>query len=34
MIPLTATVGIAQWLAIPGQPALNEETAAIHKGRR
>jgi predicted amidohydrolase len=26
--PRTATVGIAQWLALPGQPAINEATAA------
>jgi predicted amidohydrolase len=26
--PLAATVGIAQWLAVPGQPAANEATAA------
>jgi predicted amidohydrolase len=30
---MTATAGIAQWLAVPGQPATNERTAtqAVHE---
>jgi predicted amidohydrolase len=26
-VPLAATVGIAQWLAVPGRPAVNEAAA-------